>query len=120
LKEERRLRVSENRVLRIIFVAKTDELTGEWGKLHNEELNYFYPSPTIVRVLRSRRMRWAGHVERMWERKGVLVGKPDGKNHLGDAGVDKRILLRWIFRKWDVWVWTGPICLRIGADGGHL
>jgi len=50
----------------------------------------------------------------------VLVGKPERKNHLGDPGIDRRIILRWIFRKWDVGVWTGSIWLRIGTGGGHL
>jgi hypothetical protein len=62
LREERRLRVFENRALRRIFGPKTDEVTGELRKLHNEELNDLYSSPTIVRVIKSRRMRWAGHV----------------------------------------------------------
>ena len=68
-------------------------------------------------------MRWAGHVARMGERRGmyrVFVGKLEGKNHLGDPGVDGRIILRWIFRKWDVGVWMGSSWLRIGRDGGHL
>ena len=68
-------------------------------------------------------MRWARHVARMGERRGVyrvLVGKPEWKNHFGDPGVDGRILLRWIFRKWDVGVRTGSSWLRIGAGGGHL
>jgi len=66
-------------------------------------------------------MRWARHVARMGERRGVYrVGKPDGKNHLGDPGVDGRIILRWIFRKWGVGVWTGPSWIRIGTGGGHL
>ena len=64
LREERRLRVFENRVLRRIFGPKRDEVTGEWKKLHNEELNNLY-SPNIVRVIKSRRMRWVGHVARM-------------------------------------------------------
>jgi len=67
LKEERRLRVFENRVLRRIFGLKRDEVTGEWRKLHNEELNNLYCSPNIIRVIKSRRMRWVGHVARMGE-----------------------------------------------------
>ena len=82
LREERRLRVFENRVLRRIFGPKRDGVTGEWRKLHNEELNDLYSSPNIVRVIKSRRMRWAGHVARMEEGRvvyRVLVGKCDGK-----------------------------------------
>ena len=86
LREERRLRVFENRVLRRVFGLKRDGVTGEWRKLHNEELNDLYCSPNIVRVVKSRRMRWAGHVARMGERRGVhrvLVGKLEGKGLLG-------------------------------------
>jgi len=78
--------VFENRVLRRIFGPKRDEVIGEWRKLHNEELNDLYSSPHIVRVIKSRRMKWAGHVARMWARRGVykvLVGKPEGKIPLG-------------------------------------
>ena len=71
LREEHGLRVFENRVLRRIFGVERDGVTGEWRKLHNEELNVLYFSPNIVRVMKSRRMRWAGHVARMWERSGV-------------------------------------------------
>ena len=122
MREERRLRVFENGVLRI-FGRKRNEVTGEWRKLHNEELNDLYSSPIIVRLINSRRMRWAGHLARMGERGGayrVLVGKPEGRSHLRDPGVDGRIILRWIFRKWDVGVWTGWSWLRIGTGGGHL
>jgi hypothetical protein len=72
----------ENRVLRRIFGPKRDEVTGEWRKLHNKELHDRYSSPNIVQVIKSRRMRWAGHVTRMGEKKGVyrvLVGKPEGE-----------------------------------------
>ena len=86
LREERKLRAFENMVLRRIFGRRRDEVTGEWRRLHNEELSDLYSSPNIVRVIKSRRMRWAGHVARMGEEKGVyrvLVGKPEGKRPLG-------------------------------------
>ena len=95
MREERRLRVFENKVLRRIFVSKRDEVTGEWRKLHNKELSDLYCSPNIVRVIKSRRLRWAVHVAVMGERRGVyrvLVGKPEGKNHLEDTGIDGRII----------------------------
>jgi len=86
MREERRLRVFENRVLRRIFGPKTDEVTGEWRKLHNEELNDLYSSPNIVRVIKSRRMKWTGHVARVGESTDayrVLVGKLEGQTPLG-------------------------------------
>ena len=86
LREERKLRVFENMVLRRIFGPRKDEVTGEWRRLHNEELNDLYCSPNIVRGIKLRRMRWAGHVARTGEERGVyrvLVGKPEGKRPLG-------------------------------------
>ena len=99
----------ENRVLRRIFGPKRDEVTGEWRKLHNE-LNNLYSSPSIVRVIKSRRMRWAGHVARMGRGEvctGFWWGNLREGDHWGDPGLDGRILLGWIFGKWGVGVWTG-------------
>jgi hypothetical protein len=86
LREEHRLRVFENRVLRRIFGPRRDEVTGEWRKMHDEELHNLYSSPDIIRQVKSSRMRWAGHVACMGEERKVhkvLVGKPEGKRPLG-------------------------------------
>jgi hypothetical protein len=85
-REEHRSRVFENRVLRIIFEPKRDEVTGAWRKLHNEELHGLYSSPSIFRLIKARRMRWARHVARMGEVRGaynILVGKPEGRRPQG-------------------------------------
>jgi hypothetical protein len=120
LREEHRLRVFENKVLRRIFALKRDEVTGEWRKLHNEELHDLYSLPSIIRTIESRRMRWRGHVARMGggDEEHLLVGKPEGNRPLGRR--------RWL----DViridlgelgWVmWTGLVWLRIGTGGELL
>jgi hypothetical protein len=97
LREERRLRVFQNRVLRRIFGPKRDEVTGEWRKLHNEELNDMYSSPNIVRVVKSKRMRWAGHVAHMRERRrvyGILAGKPDEKSSFGRPRPRRKVIIK--------------------------
>ena len=86
LREERKLRVFENMVLRRILGPRRDELTEEWKRLHNEELNDLYSAPNYMRVIKSRRMRWAGHVARMGEERvvyRVLLGKPEARRPLG-------------------------------------
>jgi hypothetical protein len=123
LKAERRLRVFENRILRRIFGSKCHEITGKCRKLHTEELNGLYSPSNIIRVTKSRRMRWPGHVARMRESKGaykVLVGKSEGKRSFG------RLRRRWEDNiKMDLqelgWAtWTGLIWLRIGTGNGYL
>ena len=102
LREERRLRVFENRVLG----PKRDEVTWEWRKLHEEERRDLYSLPNIVWVVKSRRTMWAGHVASMGEGRGVhrvLVGNPRERGQWEDPGVDGRIILNWIFRKWEGW-----------------
>jgi len=96
-------------VLRRISGPRRDEIMGKWRRLHNEKLNYLYPSPNIVRVIKSRRMRLAGHVARMGEKGciGSWWGNRREREHWGDLGVDGWIILRWICRRWDVGIWTG-------------
>jgi len=109
-------------VLRI-FGPKRDEVTKAWRIVY-EELDYPYCSNNIVPVIKSRRIRWAGHIACMGERGEAYTdfwwGNLREKIHLRDQGLDGRITLRWIFRKWDVGVWTGSSWLRIGTGGGHL
>jgi hypothetical protein len=116
--------VFENRVLRRVFGPKRDEVTGEWRKLHNEELSVVYFLPNILQVVKSRRMRWAGHVACMGEGRGVhrvfWWGNLRKRDHWGDPDIDGRIILRWIIRKWEGVVGTRWSWLRIGAGGGHL
>jgi hypothetical protein len=118
LREEHRLRVFENRVLRRIFGPKRDEVAGEWRKQHNEEIKGLHSSPNVIRVIKSIRMSWAGHAARMVERRGVegfWWGSLTERDHLEYPSLVGRIILRCIFRKWDVEAWTGLIWLRIGT-----
>jgi hypothetical protein len=116
-REERRLKVFENRVLSRIFGPKRG---GGWGnrgvgRLHNGELNDLFSSPAIVRVTKSRRMRSAAHVAWMGEERGVIgfwCGNLRERDQWGDPGVDGNIILGRIFRMWDVGLWTGLGWLR--------
>jgi uncharacterized membrane protein len=98
--EEHRLRVFENKVLRRIFGPKRDEVTGEWRKLHNEELRDLYFSLSIIRIIKSRRMRWAGHVARMGKREmriGYWWESQRERDHYEDQDVGGWTILKWIF-----------------------
>ena len=123
LREERKLRVFGNMVLRRIFGPRRDEVTGEWRRLHNEELNDLYSSPNIVWVIKSRTMRWVG-MWRVWVRRGGCIGSWWGnrmeRDHWGDLGVDGWIILGWISRKWEVGMWTGLGWPRIETGGVRL
>jgi hypothetical protein len=102
LREEHRLRVFENRVLKRIFGPKRDEVTGGWRELHNEELHDLYSSPSIVRMIKARRMRWAGHLARMGEVRtayNILVGRPEGRRPLGRPRRRWEDNIKWILEK---------------------
>ena len=106
-----------------IFGPRRNEVTGEWRRLHNKELNDLYSSPNIVRVIKSRRMGWAGHVARMGEERrciGSWLGNRREGDHRGDLGVDGWIILGWISRRWDVGIWTGLGWPGIETGGGRL
>jgi hypothetical protein len=109
-------------VLRRIFGPKRDKATGEWRRLHKEELNDLYSSPNIIRVIKSRRMRWAGHVARRGKEAHTGFWWEDLRegDHLRDPGVDGRIILKWIFKTWDEGAWTGLSWLRIRTGAGVL
>jgi hypothetical protein len=117
------MRVFNNRVLRRVFWPKRDDVTGEWRKLHNEELNDRYYLPNIVRVVKSRRIRWTRHVARMGEERGVhrvLVGKPEGKRPLGRTRRRWEDNIKMDLHKLEGVVGTGWSWLRIGTGGGNL
>ena len=113
----------ENMVLRRTFGPTSDGVTGEWRRLHNEELNELYSSPNIVRVIKSRRMRWALHAARMGENRGPIGswwGNRRERDRWGYLGVSGKKILRWISRRWDVGMWNGLRWPRIGTGGGRL
>jgi hypothetical protein len=115
--------VFENRVLRRIFGPKRDEVTGEWTRLHKEELSDLYASPSIIRVIISRRMRWAGHVARMGEERGayrILMGRPEGRRPLGRPRLRWEDNIKMDLKEVEWGAWTGLKWLRTGTGGGLL
>jgi hypothetical protein len=109
--------------MRGIFGAKRDEVTREWRKLQNEELNGLYCSPNIVWVIKLRKVRWVGHVLCMGDRRGayrVLVGKPEGKRPLGRPSGRWEDEINMDHQEVDWEAWTGLMWLRIGTGGGLL
>ena len=122
LREEHRLRVFGNRVLRKIFWLKRDEVIGEWKIPHNEELYALYSSPNIIRWWKQERDRWG--MWHIWETQKVHTGFWWGdlmeRDRLEDLGIDWRIVLKWIFNTWDWEEWTGLLWLRIGTGSGPL
>ena len=113
----------ESMVLRRLFGPSMDVVTGLWRRLHNEELNDLYSSPNIVRVIKSRRMRWTGHVAPLDEESGCIGswwGNRREGDHWGDLGVDGWIILERISRRWNVCIWTGLGWPRIETVGGRL
>jgi hypothetical protein len=102
LREEHKLRMFGKRLLRRKFGPKRDEVMGGRRKLCNEELHTLYSSPNSIRIIKSRRMRWAGHVARIWEKRNVyrlLIEKPEGRRHLEDQEGGKWIILKWILQR---------------------
>jgi hypothetical protein len=113
----------EIKVLRRIFGPKMDEVTGEWRRLHKEKLNDLYSSPNIVRVIKSRRMRWEGQIARMGEEKGacrVLVGRSEGRRPLGRPRRRCEDNIKMDLQEVGWGAWTGLMWLRIGTGGGLL
>ena len=117
------MRVFENMVLRRKFGHRRDEVTAECRRLHNEELNDLYSAPDVLWVIKSRRIRWVGHVTRMGEKRlciGSWWGNRREGDHWGDLGVDGWIILGCICRTYDVGIWTGLGWPRIKTGGGRL
>jgi hypothetical protein len=123
LREEQKLRVFENKVLRRISGPKRDEATGEGRRQHNGQLNDLYSSPNIIRVTKSRRMRWVGHVACMEEKRGayrILVGRPEGRRTLGRPRCRWEENIKMDLQDVEWGAWTGLSWLRTGTGGGLL
>jgi len=123
LSEEYRLRVFKNRMLRRIVGPKRDKVTGEQRKLHSQQFYDLYCSPSIIQVIKSRKMSRVGQVVHVRERRGaykVLVGEPEGKRPRGRPRPRREEILKWFYEKWNGEAWTGLIWLRTGTGGGLL
>jgi hypothetical protein len=119
VKEEHRLRVSENRVLRRMSGPKRDEVTRKWRKFHSKELHNMYTSLNIIRQIKPRRMRWAGHVARVGEEKSWWESLKV-RDHLEDRGVDGRMGSKWTLGRLVGAMWSGFTWIRIETVGGLL
>ena len=123
LREERRLRVFNNRVLKRILRPERDKVTGELRKLHNEEVNDLYPTPKIFRLMKARRMIWVGHLALMGQGTAVyriLLGKPEGKRPPGRTRCRWEDNIKMDLQQVGCGVWTKLSWLRIETVGGHL
>jgi hypothetical protein len=112
-----------NRPVRRIFGPKGDKRVGSWRRLHNGKLRGLYISPNIIRMIKSRRMRWAGYIACMGKRgiyRGFWLESQKEKDHKEDTDIGRRIILKWILGKYDEVLWTGSIWFRIGISRGLM
>jgi hypothetical protein len=123
LREINGVQMFENRVLRVKLGAVRVEAMGNWREVYNEKLNDLYSSPNIMCMIKTRRLRWAGHVACTGEKRNayrVWVGKPEERGHLEGLGIEERIILKWMLKKQDGKAWAGLLWLSIGTSSRLL